>query len=158
MTGEVKQVFTRRLAQCNKSELIVIMYDIFFQHLSDAANFHEKKEYDEFSNSLQLAIQVVQRLIEDLDFKYEIAKELYALYIFCRNELSKARYENKMQRVTDVEAVLRHPYEAFVQVAKADTTGPMMMNTQQVYAGLTYTRSNVNESMVDPSAHRGFFV
>ena len=36
MTDEKKKEFTRRLAQCNASEMIVIQYDIFFTYLEDA--------------------------------------------------------------------------------------------------------------------------
>ena len=36
MTDEKKKEFTRRLTQCNASEMIVIQYDIFFTYLDDA--------------------------------------------------------------------------------------------------------------------------
>ena len=41
MTDEKKKEFTRRLAQCNSSEMIVIQYDIFFVYLDDALTAFE---------------------------------------------------------------------------------------------------------------------
>jgi hypothetical protein len=34
----------------------------------------------------------------------------------------------------------------------------MMENTQEVYAGLTYGKTDINETLVNPEANRGFTV
>ena len=36
MDNELKQDFTRRLSQCNKGEMIVIIYDIYFAYTKEA--------------------------------------------------------------------------------------------------------------------------
>ena len=41
MTDEKKKEFTRRLTQCNASEMIVIQYEIFFTYLDDALEAYE---------------------------------------------------------------------------------------------------------------------
>jgi flagellar protein FliS len=47
--------------------------------------------------------------------------------------------------------------KGFVEVAKQDTRGPVMENTQQVYAGLTYGRNALNEVLVNANeSSRGF--
>ena len=47
---------------------------------------------------------------------------------------------------------------SFVEAAKQDKSAPLMKNTQQVYAGMTYARGAVNEDYMDVDSHRGFFV
>lgn len=158
MTDEAKQVFTRRLSQCNRGELIVIMYDILFAHLDTAKNAYVVEDSEEFAESLRLAQMVLERLMQDLDFKYELSSQLYSLYVYSRNELAKAMYENKLNRIEDVEVILRRLYTSFCTVAKTDSSGPLMSNTQQVYAGMTYGRNSVNENLIDGNSQRGFFV
>ena len=49
--------------------------------------------------------------------------------------------------------------ESFEEVAKQDGSGPVMENTQQVYAGLTYGRDSLSEvTMYGNMANRGFRV
>ena len=47
----------------------------------------------------------------------------------------------------------------YKKVSEEDTSGPVMKNTQQVYAGLTYGRGTLNEMYVNGNeARRGFMV
>lgn len=158
MTDEAKQVFTRRLTQCNRGELVVIMYDILFTHLMTAKEALEKCDGNEFSESLRMAQMVLERLMSDLNFKYDISRQLYPLYVFCRNELAKAMYENRPDRIETAEKILKSLYSAFTKAAESDTSGPLMRNTQQVYAGMTYGKCSVNENLMDTNTQRGFFV
>ena len=45
----------------------------------------------------------------------------------------------------------------YQKVSEEDTSGPVMKNTQQVYAGLTYGRGTLNEMYVNMNeSRRGF--
>jgi flagellar protein FliS len=96
-------------------------------------------------------------MIADLNFAYPISKNLYVLYCFARNELSKSLYENSLEGLQHAEKVLKNLYAGFVEAAKQDTSGPLMHNTQQVYAGMTYGRMNLNENFRELDQDRGFF-
>jgi flagellar protein FliS len=54
------------------------------------------------------------------------------------------------------ERVVRGLMSSFQEVAKQDDSGPVMENTQQVYAGLTYGKGSLNE--VALNTDRGFRV
>ena len=43
------------------------------------------------------------------------------------------------------------------EVAKQDTSEPLMHNTQQVYAGMTYGKEQLNENFQESDTSRGFF-
>ena len=80
MEDNKKRDFARRISQCNKSELVVIMYDILFTYLDDAKRSHENGDYEGYKSALKQGIHVVDELIGALDFSYAISEELHPLY------------------------------------------------------------------------------
>ena len=98
------------------------------------------------------------KLIGSLNFAYEISSNLYALYVFCKNELARTLYENRMDGLEEADKVMRRLYHSFAEAAKQDTSAPIMSNTQQIYAGMTYGRNQLNENDMDYDRQRGFFV
>ena len=157
MENSLKQEFTRRISQCNRGEMIVIMYDIAFAYMDEAKQAHENNQYEEYKQAIKRAQDTVDTLIKALDFKFEISKELHKLYVYAKNSLAKAIYQNRIDGIVDAEKVLKRLYASFCEAAKTDTSGPLMRNTQQVYAGMTYGRNSLNETCFEDN-HRGFFV
>ncbi len=158
MQAEQIQSFTRRLSQCNKGEMIVIIYDIYFAYANDAMCAFRKKDYDAYKKAIHSAQNTLTELMKALDFSYEISRNLYALYMFSRNQLSRALYEFREDGILEAEKVLKRLYASFVAVAKEDTSEPLMSNAQQVYAGMTYGKSDLNETYRELDHARGFFV
>ena len=157
MKNSVKQDFTRRLNECNKSGLIVIMYDIFFAYTKEAKEAHANGEPEAYRSAIRNAQNAIDALRNALNFQYEISKNLHQLYVYCKNLLAKAMYQNKIDGIEEAEELLKRLYASFCEVAKTDTSGPLMKNTQQVYVGYTYGRTSLNESLMNDD-HRGFFV
>lgn len=157
MENQLKGDFTRRLSQCNAGGMIVIIYDIFFAYLEDAKKGIELDCRDDFKAGLRGAQSTLDELIYALDFKYELSVTLYSLYHYCKEILSKAMYEYKLDKVYEVEKIMTKLYESFKEVAKQDTSEPIMTNTQQVYAGMTYGKYELNENFADNNS-RGFLV
>ena len=155
MKDSKKLEFQRRLSQCNRGEMIVIMYDILFAYEEDAYGAHERADYDNYKDAVRKAQNTLDTLIGALDFSYEISKDFYRLYITEKKHLERAVYENRTAGLEDASRILKPLYESFVQVAKADTSGPLMRNTQQVYAGMTYGKTSLNE-MYSSESNRGF--
>ena len=156
MENSVKQEFTRRLSQCNGGALIVIMYDIVFSYMDDAKAAHNDGNYATYKEAVKKAQAGIEQLKDALNFKYEISKELFSLYVYSSNALAKAIYQNRLDGILEAEKVLKNLYAGFCEAAKSDTSGPLMCNTQQVYAGITYGRNDLNENLIENS-HRGFF-
>lgn len=157
MDNELKKDFTRRLSQCNSGEMIVIIYDIFFAYTQDIKTAHEQNAHAEQKDAIRSAQRVLDELIGSLNFSYALSKNLYALYMYCKRELSRAMYENRMDGVQEAEKVMRRLYASFVEVAKQDTSAPLMKNSQQVYAGMTYAKGAVNQDYMDVDSHRGYW-
>ena len=158
MDDQLKQDFTRRLSQCNSGGMIVIMYEILFAYAEDAKKAFADGERGQIKESVRKVQRVLDELIESLDFSYELSNQLYALYTFCKRELARSLYQNSPEGLREAEKILRRLYGSFVQATSQDTSGPVMGNAQQVYAGMTYGRGQLTESYMDNDSQRGFFV
>ena len=148
MKSSLKQEFTRRLSQCNRGEMIVIMYDIVFAYQEEAIECHKNDDYEGFKSAIKKAQASIDALKNALNFKYEISKDLHKLYTYSSNCLAKAIYQNRIDGIVEAEKILRSLYASFCEAAKTDTSGPLMSNTQQIYAGMTYGKSDLNEKQM----------
>lgn len=158
MNKEQKQDFTRRISQCNKGGMIVIIYDIIFAYLEDAKEAYKQQDKENFKTSIRKADRGIQELMQSLDFTYELANELYPLYTFCREQLATCMYKYRLEELENAEGILKRLYDSFEKVAAQDQSEPIMKNTQQVYAGYTYGRDNLTENCQEFDRSRGFLV
>ena len=157
MDNQLKQDFTRRISQCNRGGMIIIIYDIFFAYVEDIRLAKADDNRKAFKESIRNASDTLDELMNSLDFKYDLSKTLYSLYMYCKNNLAKAMYEYRLDKIDEAEKIMRCLYDSFEKVAAQDTSEPVMKNAQQVYAGMTYGRYELNENCSD-DIHRGFFV
>lgn len=152
------QEFTRRISQDNRSGLVVTMYDIMFAYFEDAECAYEEKDHTEFKTAVRHVDRVLQQLEDSLNFEYELSNTLYPLYVYCREELAKSLIKYNLEGITNAKTVLSSLRESFRVAASKDTSEPLMRNTQQIYAGITYGKNDLNENFQDPETSRGFLV
>ena len=155
MKDELRLDFQRRLSQCNKGEMIIIMYDILFAYLAEAKEEHGAGNYEGYKEAVKQGQKTLDMLMGALDFSYDISKELYRLYVTSKNLLVKGIYQNRLDGICEAEEILQRLYKGFHEAAKTDTSAPLMKNTQKVYAGMTYGRSSLNENLLNDN-NRGF--
>ncbi|MCR5453333.1 MAG: flagellar protein FliS [Lachnospiraceae bacterium] len=157
MDQSTKQAFTRRITTSNASELIVVLYDIFFTYTDDAKKAFEEcgTVNESVKESIRHATKVLRHLKDDLDFKYEISKNLFSIYDFCERSLTSCLYKRDREGILIAERLMKKLYGSFLEVAKQDKSAPLMKNTQKMAAGLTYGRNDVIETiLMNPS--RGY--
>ena len=77
------QTFSYRISQANKTQLIVIMYDMAIQYVSDAIenNYETQSEKDEYESDVVQVKRVVDSLVTSLDMQYEVSVQLYNIYL-----------------------------------------------------------------------------
>ncbi len=151
MTREMKQIFTRRITQANSTQLIVILYDMTLTYLKDANTAQEIGCDQEYKKAVQCARNCIAELRNSLDFTYDLSRNLFALYVFADKELAG-------NRIQEVVKILKKLRDAYHNVSKQDDSQPLMQNTQDVYAGFTYGRTDVNENLINYSGARGYCV
>lgn len=163
MTKEELNGYSYRITQASKTELIVIMYEMAETYLNDAvaeyeiAEKSEKVEYEGFRNSLKKAQRVVNELSSSLDMQYDISNELFNLYLYMNKTINNASLKKNIKEIPAILRMIARLKSSFSILSKQDLSGPIMKNTQQVYAGLTYSNGGLNETM-NQTANRGFTV
>lgn len=157
MQKEQIQEFTRKITQSNKTGLTVVTYDIFFVYLTDAVKALKDSEWEMYKQSIRHAQRCINELINTLNFSYELSGDLYRTYAYCRELLATAIYKRNEAELQECEELMKMLYVSFVKVAESDDSAPLMRNTEQVYAGYTYGRSDINESNPNALSNRGFF-
>lgn len=157
MVSEKKQEFTRRISQANSTEMVVILYDIALEYINNAKEAIGKNDYEQLHLCIGKIQGAISELCESLNYEYELAGNLRSLYSFCIRRVGICEAVADSSALDDVIKVLAPLRDAYSQIVSYNTQGPVMGNSQQVYAGLTYGRDDINESYVSQN-NRGFLV
>jgi len=160
MDKEAIQTFSYRITQANRTQLIVIMYDMVLQYLQDAQSAKAVLKKEAYTENIRLAKRVIDRLSYNLDMQYEISSDLFQIYLIMQSYLVKAECNMSQEHDQYLDTVVRIAEKlrgAWYEVSLSDTSKPLMRNTQQVYSGLTYSSGgNSNEVSKDYDVNRGY--
>ena len=155
MTKECKQQFTLRITQANPTQMIVILYEMLLCYLEEAEGAKDKEELRE---AVRKARGCVNELMRSLHLEYEPAPTLLQLYLYCIRRLANCETKQDMQAITDIRKVIQPLRDAYAQIEKLNDRGPVMSNSQTVYAGLTYGKNSLTENMADQGTNRGMLI
>lgn len=159
MTKEQIQEFTRRTTQENHSGLILVLCDIVQAYTKDALAAFSEGQLDDYMHNVEAARRAHNELMDCFDSaNYNGRKVLSVLrYIYGQFVISVIKREPiELERCMEMLSSLRISFE---HLHSLDTEGPVMKNTHQVYAGLTYGKGTLNESMVCADySNRGYQV
>ncbi len=153
MTNERKKDFTMRITQANKTEMIVILYEMVLAYLDDAENAFEDREA--FKESIKKTRECMNELMNSLDYQYDLSQMLFGLYVFIGKTLTAAASHHVKEPLDGVRSIVEKLHSAYQHVSGQDHSGSVMANTQTVYAGLTYGRGALNENCYS-TANRGY--
>lgn len=158
MTSEEKRIFTARIAQANRSELVVILFELFEYSICEAEKGFAENQPEHAVKYMRKAQECVAELRGSLDFKYELSKNLVSLYRYVNEQLVMGITKREMIHFDSIKDIMAGLQESFQKISKTDHSGAVMQNSQQVYAGLTYGRGSLNEITLDATASRSFQV
>lgn len=155
MKKELVQEYTARVSQCNRSQLVVVVYEIMIDYINSARDNLQKKDEAGFISDLKRAQNFLGNLMGSLDYKYPISNQLFNLYLFWNKQISTAIIKKNDESLEGIEGMMKKIRDSFQKVSEQDVSDPLMHNTQKVYAGLTYGRQSLSE-MADVDVNRGF--
>lgn len=157
MRKELIQEFSMRVTQASRSELIVIMYEVILNDIEYAREALEAGDTATYEKELAHAGRFVNELMSALDYSIGLSYHLMSLYIFANKELTTAKVQKQPELLDSVSEIFEKLLAGYRKVSEEDESGPVMKNTQQVYAGLTYGRGTLNEMYVNMNeSKRGF--
>ena len=157
MKDDLKKEFTARIVNANRSDLVVIKYEMIFAYMEDARRDMADNLWEKVKNDLTCIERILDRLMKDLDFTYEISNELYRLYRFSMERLALCRIRKNLAEMEVVNTVLKNLYKGFAEVAKTDTSRPLMSSSQELVTGMTYGKNSMNETYSN-DLNKGFFI
>lgn len=158
MTKELKQEYTLRITQANKTQLITILYEMILLYIDEAKDALDIDSRADYKMAVRKIQGCVNELMNSLHLEYDLAQKLLQLYLFINRELAQASIHYDMEHLEHVRMVIGELQKAYKKIESQDLSGPVMGNSQTVYAGLTYGRSTLTENITDPAANRGFCV
>ncbi|MBO4679523.1 MAG: flagellar protein FliS [Lachnospiraceae bacterium] len=156
MTKEQIQAFTFRVSSANKTEMIVILYDIAITYLNDSVSAKENDNKTLFRAELNRTKSTVQELMNSVDTSTELGLTLLKLYVYCNRELTKAYLDFDDAPARHVISILSRLREAYEVVSKKDKSESVMKNVEIVYGNLTYNKNLMNEILTDRAQSRGY--
>lgn len=157
MTGEMKREYTLKIAQANKTQMVVLIYEILFEYLDEARANLGKSDIEGFHESIRRCTGCIRELSSSVNFKSEASGNLLSLYIFCMKELAKADVHHSAEELYHVELINRKLYEVSKTIAEADDSPSIMNNSPKVFAGLTYGKESILVN-IPSDVNRGFKV
>lgn len=141
MTKEQINEFSMRISQSNKTQIVVITYEIIINYLDSAEEAMNNSNIDGFVFNVKKARQFLNQLSAALDFRYGISVELMNLYMYANECLIKSEMKKQDVNLKVVRDMMCRLMSAFEEVSRQDTSGPAMQGGEKVYEGLTYGRN-----------------
>ena len=158
MTRELKQEYTLRITQANKTQLITILYEMVLIYIDEAEAALSEDDRTEYKSAIRKIRGCMNELTASLNLEYDLAQNLLQLYLYVNRELVQASVHYEKENLEHIRLVIGELQKAYKKIEDQDVSGPVMGNTQTVYAGLTYGRNTLTENITDPASNRGFCV
>lgn len=160
MKKEEKQQFTLRISQANPTELVVILYEMLLCYLEDGLEALQPEaggaeNEDRLHEAARNARGCLNELLQSLDLRYEPAPALQRLYMFCLRRLARGEQRRDGAPLEEIKRVIVPLRDAYEKLAEQNGAGPVMQNSQTVYAGLTYGRNTLTENLAGQDLNRG---
>lgn len=157
MTKEQIKEFTLKTSQANQSGLMIILFDVERIHTGDAITSYESGNEKEYLRYLELAKKAHNEIMSGVNPADKTGANMLRVLRFIYSKLVKSSVTRKPDELERCMAMMDKFKVCFEKLHEIDDPEPVMRNAHQVYAGLTYGRGTLNES-VDASGYsnRGF--
>lgn len=146
MTKEQIRDFTFRVSQENDSGLVIILFDIELVYLNDALNAYAEKNIDDFIFNVEAAKRTLSELMNAMNTNDANALRVLSILRHIFSKLVSSSVRKEPQELDRCISMLQKIKTIFEAIHKQDSSGPVMRNAHQIYAGLTYGKGTLTES------------
>lgn len=148
MTAEEMNIYKMRITQSGVAELTIIMLEMEMQWIDEAVAAFEQNNMDEYEDYVRKAQSTQVELMNVLNMENAVAVDMYSVFVFINKLLIQSKIKKQPQELIRCRAMLEKFHRSFQAIADTDTAGPVMEQSEKVYAGLTYgTHGLVENSM-----------
>ncbi len=146
MTTEEMNVYKMRITQAGVGELTVIMLEMEMQWIREALQAYDDKDMDTYIDYVEKAQATQLELMNGLNLDNEVSRDVYSVYVFFNRQLINSKIKKAPQELDRILPMLEAYHESFLAIAGTDTEGPVMDQSEKVYAGLTYGSDGLVEN------------
>lgn len=157
MTKEQINEFTLRTTQSNHSGLVLVLFDMEKVYLDDSLEAFADEDIEGYLKNLELAKRVHNELMDCINPKDPLGKKMLSVLRFIYGRFISSYIKKEPQELDRCQNMMYKFREAFSHIHDLDEDEPVMKNAHQVYAGLTYGKGTLNESIQGTDySNRGF--
>ena len=151
-----KMDYVRRVSNATPVQLVVINYELTLEFIRDAKQNILDNDKDKFYKNISKAQDAMHELMSGLDMSHAISLELLSIYLFVNKLLAQAGASRKTEHLDNADSILSKLLNSWLEIEKNELDkAPLLENSHQVYAGLTYGRQGLNEYIMEDTG-RGF--
>lgn len=159
MTKEQIKEFTLRTSQANHSGLILILTDMDEIYIKDSIDAYEQEDMEQYSKYIELAQRTHNELMSAINPMDPQGRKVLKVLRYMYKLMIESQIKRKPQDLDRCLGMLDALKVGFEYLHTLDEEGPVMKNTHRVYAGLTYGKGVLNESLGSTDySNRGFTV
>ncbi len=156
MTREQIQEFTLRTTNSNHSGLVLVLFDVVKVYIKDALASYENQEMEVYYKNITLAKKAHNELMSCINPKDSVGKKVLRIFRFIYEKLIASELKRQPNDLDRCVLMLDNLQIGFEHLHQIDDEAPVMKNSHQVYAGLTYGKGVLNESIEGNHSSRGF--
>ncbi len=157
MTKDQIKAFTLRTTQENHTGLMLVLFDIEKVFLEDAISAYEAEDEIAYREAINKAKKTHNEIMSAMNTEDPKGLRILSILRYIYKLLVTSSVKGKPCGMDEIFKLMDGIRDTFVRLHELDTEGPVMRNTQTVYAGLTYGKGTLNESYgVADYSRRGY--
>jgi flagellar protein FliS len=146
MTAEQMNVYKMRISQAGIAELTLIMLEIEMQWIKEAVEAYKEQKEELYLDSLKKAQSTQIELMNVMNMRNSVAVDVYSVFVYINKMLIESTIKRKPMDLERCVGMLEKFYKSFSAIAGTDNGGPVMEQSEKIYAGLTYGAGGLVES------------
>lgn len=156
MVRQEKTNWSARIVNATPAQLVLIIYELIFEAIDMATIELETKDITAYEITMERARKLLTELTHDLNLNSTLEYDFLSLYIFVNKLFIQSYFKHSIEPLNQAKEVLSKLYNGLKEVEKQiPKEEKVVTNAQQIYAGLTYGRGSLNESIIQDK-NRGF--
>lgn len=146
MTREQINTYTLRISQANTSALAVVLYDMILDDMEEGQAAYDAGNSEQFENVVKQAQNFLQELMCMSKMDTSVGCDVMSIYLYVNKQFLLSIVRRRPVEWNVCREAMEKLRSSFQKISETDYDAPLMEHTQQVYAGLTYSKGYLNES------------
>ncbi|MCT4687626.1 flagellar export chaperone FliS [Vallitalea sp.] len=156
MVEDTVKIYQNKIISAGREQLLIITYELFISEIDKSIEAINNEDEDTFNHCMTKVHKSHRELTDTLDMSYEISRYLLSLYIYMNKKLIESSIQFNIEPLIEVKKLADILLEGFKEAAKGQNSQSLIKNSQKLYAGLTYGKGTLNETIINKVESRGF--